>query len=52
MNWDTVSLNDDYGYIAVFIVYLEKIIDIIKGLFAGLDLGGKKEEEKPAATTE
>lgn len=31
-----IELDSDYGYIAVFISYLEKIIDIIVGLFEKL----------------
>ena len=45
MTWDKIDASSDYAYIAVFIVFLEKIIDIIKGLFSGINLGGS---DKPA----
>lgn len=37
----------DYAYIGVFIIFLEKIIDIIKNLFAGL-MDSVKEEATEA----
>lgn len=46
MTWDKIDASSDYAYIAVFIVFLEKIIDIIKNLFSGINLGGS---DKPAA---
>lgn len=44
MTWDKIDASSDYAYIAVFIVFLEKIIDIIKGLFSGINLGGGKDD--------
>ena len=43
-----ITTDNDYSYIEVFIQFLREIIDIIKGLFKDLNLGGGKEEE-PAA---
>lgn len=37
----------DYAYIGVFIIFLEKIIDIIKNLFSGL-MDSVKEEATEA----
>lgn len=44
-----ITTDNDYSYIEVFIQFLREIIEIIKDLFSGIDLTGKKEEEEPAA---
>ncbi len=37
---DIALEESDYSYIQYFIIFLKEIIDIIKDLFSGLNLGG------------
>ena len=42
---DFLSIDSDYAYIGTFIMFLKMLIDMIKDLFSGINLGGEKKEE-------
>lgn len=46
-----LTIDSDYAYIGTFILFLERLIKIIKDLFSGISLG-KKEEATAAPAAE
>lgn len=49
MNLDQyLSVDSDYAYIGTFLAFLQILINMIKDLFSGLNLGGDKEEDDAA----